>query len=532
MEVSMEKSLTRVWLVALCIAWCFDVLFWKKEPGISFAVFVFLVVSGGLAVSLFEKRHPPFTSLLLLLPAGFFAVMTFIRMEPLTTFVNVLLTLVFLAILASTFLSGRWYQYSWVDYAIRMFRLGISTASKPIVEWDKHLKDRSIQSPPRNAQRGRAILPVIRGILLALPALLIFGALLASADPIFGQGIEDFFAIFNIENLPEYLFRLAYILIGGYMLVGVYLHALSTSRDEQLIGLDKPVIPRFLGFTEAVIVLGSVISLFALFVVVQIRYFFGGQGNIHIDGYTYSEYARRGFAELVLVAFFTLLLLLTLNSVAKRVSRSQRITFSTLGIALTVLVGVILVSAYQRLLLYEAAYGFTRLRAYTHIFMVWLGVLLAALMLLELLGRLRAFALVSLLVAAGFGITLDLLPVDSLIARQNIQRALLSSELDTQYLVTLYPDAVGSIWQQFNDPGLDSVTREQLGGILACQAAINPPEDRPWQSFHLSRYQAEALLTSASTDLERFNARQDVHGNWTVTVEGQDLDCSSTGWID
>ena len=46
---------------------------------------------------------------------------------------------------------------------------------------------------------------------------------------------------------------------------------------------------------------------------------------------------------------------------------------STLTVGLTV---VMLVSAFKRLLLYEMAYGFTEMRIYPHVFMIWLALLL------------------------------------------------------------------------------------------------------------------------------------------------------------
>ena len=140
--------------------------------------------------------------------------------------------------------------------------------------------------------------------------------------------------------------------------------------------------PPFLGFTEATVVLGAVNLLFISFVFIQFQYFFGGQTNISVEGYTYAEYARKGFGELVAVAFFSLLLFLRLSAVVKRENVIQRWTLSGLGLLLVALVGVMLYSAFQRLVLYEAAYGFTRLRAYTHVFMIWLGVLLAILVVL------------------------------------------------------------------------------------------------------------------------------------------------------
>jgi hypothetical protein len=220
--------------------------------------------------------------------------------------------------------------------------------------------------------------PILRGIIIALPVVVIFASLLASADVIFSQRLDAFIELFKLEKLPEYIFRMIYILVIGYALAGIVLHAASASKDEKLIGEEKPMIPPFLGFTESSIVLGSVVILFAVFVVIQFQYFFGGTANITFEGYSYADYARRGFGELVTVAFFSLLMLLTLSAVTKRETETQRRIFSGLGVALVALLLVMLVSAYQRLVLYEAAYGFSRLRTYTHVFLVWIGLLLVA----------------------------------------------------------------------------------------------------------------------------------------------------------
>ncbi len=514
----MVKSLPRLWIVTLLIAWCFDFLFWRKPVGISFAIFITLQVFGGIGLSLFEKRPPVWRSLILLLPLAFFTLGTFWRLEPFTTFINVLLTLVSLAILAITYRSGGWMNYGLVDYARRLLRLVADAFSKPItvrkqepenVDQPEPANDKPAGDKSILAQQRKKVLPVVRGLLLALPVLLLFGALLASADPVFAEGLDDVFQFLKIENLPENLLRLVYILVIAYFLTGIYLHAFITSSDEKLVGLEKPLLPRFLGFTEATIILGSVNLLFATFVGVQFRYFFGAQRNIHLAGYTYSEYARRGFTELVLVAFFSLLLFLALSAIARRATSRQRATFSVLGAILTIQVGVILVSAYQRLLLYEAAYGFTRLRTYTHVFIIWLGVLLGVLLLLELIGKLRTFTLAAVLVAIAFGVTLNLLPVDGFIARQNIQRAEQGSELDSTYLLTLSLDATPDLWQLYQDEGIDAALHEQIGGVLACQAALSQPDDRPWQAFHLARYRSERLFRVQAAELERYDARQD-----------------------
>ena len=83
--------------------------------------------------------------------------------------------------------------------------------------------------------------------------------------------------MFSLEKLPEYILRGVYIVVLAYVLAGVLLHAAQKSRDEKLYGLEKPLVPQFLGFTEAAIILGSVVALFAFFVLIQFQYFFGGR---------------------------------------------------------------------------------------------------------------------------------------------------------------------------------------------------------------------------------------------------------------
>ncbi len=44
--------------------------------------------------------------------------------------------------------------------------------------------------------------------------------------------------------------------------------------------------------------LGSINLLFAVFISVQFAYLFGGERNIAAQGFTFAEYAHRGFFEL------------------------------------------------------------------------------------------------------------------------------------------------------------------------------------------------------------------------------------------
>ncbi len=526
----MKANPNRFWTIVILLGWLFDFLFWGKIPGINFFVFVVLCLGTGILLLRLDGLRLAPGAGLLLIPIAFLAAMTFLRLEPLTVFLSVVMTLFLMGVFSLTYLSGQWMRYALLDYLFGYLRLLGNLIARPLgfASQTRH------EQPSTNPMRSGQVWPVLRGIVIALPVIAIFASLLSSADPIFARRSEDFIAIFNIENLPEYIFRFVYILILAYVLAGIFLHAAQTSGEAVE---EKTWISPFLGFTESAIVLGSVLVLFIVFVFIQFQYFFGGQANIHIEGYTFSEYARKGFGELVAVAFFSLLLLLGLGAITRRENESQRRVFSSIGIALVGLVIVMLISAYQRLILYEAAYGFSRLRTYTHVFMIWLGLLLIVVVVLEMTRRERAAGLAMVLTALGFVISLSLLNVDAFIVKQNIQREILSvnnddfsqgrADLDAQYFLDLSDDAVPPLVEAYRSKSLPGSVKEKVGASLACIRYTRDLMDRAdaWQSFHFSRTSADRALAAVSKDLDAYQVKDEDQPVTVETPAGEEFSC-------
>jgi hypothetical protein len=520
----MQKQPNRFWIMVLALAWVFDFLFWKHEPGIQFAMYVVLTLGAGYFLLLSEGIRPAKWTLALFGLVLFFAATTFTRAEPMTVFLAHVLTLFFMAGVVVSYRGGRWYLYSVADYISKAFQLMGSAITLPAIFAGE---TRQTQTEETSGGLRRQIIPILRGLLIALPVIVVFAALLSSADLIFAKRLNDLVELFRLENLPEYIFRGIYIIVLAYILAGVYLHAIRKSDDEKLLGLENPLVKPFFGFTEAAIVLGSVVILFASFVMIQFQYFFGGQANITLEGYTYAEYARRGFGELVTVAFFALLLFLGLSAIVKRESAKQHNVFAGLGIALVVLIAVMLLSAYQRLVLYEQAYGFTRLRTYTHVFLLWLGALLAVVVILDLLKRQRAFAFVALLASIGFAATLSLMNVDAFIVRNNIARTEKGFSLDVGYLASLSPDAVPALTNLYQSQALDQSTRDEVGAALACiQADKNSSTDPDWRAFNLAQWRADQALQGIEAQLNKYAVDK---SNWPtrVTYQKKEYECWS-----
>ncbi len=285
----MKANPNRFWIIVILLGWAFDFLFWKKPLGINFVIYVILCLATGIFLLRVDGLRLARGSSLLLLPVAFLAAMTFIRLEPMTVFLSIVAVLFLKGVFALTYLNGQWARYALLDYIFGFFRLFGSMIARPLGFAAENRREQQAESPKRSAY----VWPVLRGIVIALPVIAIFASLLSSADPIFAKRLEDFIKVFKIENLPEYIFRLVYILVFAYALAGTFLHAAQKS-DEAVE--EKTRVSPFLGFTESTIVLGSVVILFIAFVVIQFQYFFGGQVNmlgLLLIAFVFLEISRR-----------------------------------------------------------------------------------------------------------------------------------------------------------------------------------------------------------------------------------------------
>ncbi len=529
----MVKNKRSLWLIALLTGWGFDFLYWQKPLGASFAIHIAVALGALIYLARQEEKPPAARSFWLVGGILLFSVLAFIRLEPFTRALNHLISLGLYAVLLLTFRGGGWLHYKLVDYVVGWFKLAFNTFVLPInliMEKNEQEAENNVEEEAQTGPTfGKRILPYLRGILLALPVLAVFAALFAAADPIFADRLQDLIETLKIEKLPEYIARLVLIMIWTFLIAGMMLYALLKSKRAPLIGEGKAWPPKFLGFTEATIILGSVNLLFFSFVFIQLRYFFGGKSNISAQGYTYAEYARRGFGELLAVAFFSLLLFMLLSSITRRETPRAKKAFTGLTVSLTVLVGVILVSSFQRLRLYETAYGFTRLRTYAHLCILWIGILFLGILVLEILHHWRFFTTAGLIAVLGFGITLNAINVDAFIAQRNLTRAAEEETLDIDYLTGLSNDALPQLVRFADSPQLTPSERKEIEASLACRAALLQDWPSAWQGFIWSRFRAKVKLNHNRSLWEDYRTFQE-NGTWYVRIEGKKEYCKPDIW--
>lgn len=509
-------------LIALALGILVDVLFHGHALGISFPLWALFSVAGLLLGMFLETRQAAAQGLLLILPILFLSVMTIVRLEPLTVFLNIVLTLSLLAVWVRVFQTGELWDFGWLD-------LGLALVFAPLVSWIRPWRILGIVQNNILKERGgrSALAALLRGLVLALPIVAIFVMLLASADLVFGDLVEDIVKWINIDLVLEWAARSFIVIISGVFFLGALVIALEKAAVRKLIGKEKPLVSPFMGFTEAAVILVLVDLLFAVFVVIQFVYLFGGEANITAAGHTYSDYARKGFGELIFLAVLSLGLILGLSTVTRRLKQGE--WFNGLSAVLIGFVSVILVSALKRLLLYENAFGFTRLRTYTHIAIIWLAIAFLAFVIALLLDQLRRFSVLAVACVLGFAITLNLVNVDAFIVQQNVSRMQATDEIDNFYLTGLTDDAIPGMMNLL--AAADSDLLESILPELECRLEMARARELGWQSFHFSRERAVSNLENIEeTLLAPYFAYQTKWGHWEVLVKGESQYCQVQPW--
>ena len=262
-----------------------------------------------------------------------------------------------------------------------------------------------------------------------------------------------------------------------------------------------------LGIVEVGVVLGLLDLLFFSFVAVQLGHFFGdAQHVVTSAGLTFSDYARRGFFELVWVALLALPLLLAAHWLLRKENRAHERVFRVLAGAMVALLFVIMASGLWRMRLYQQAYGQTELRLYTTALMFWLGAVFVWFALTVLRGRRERFAcgaLVAWLVCLG---SLHLVNPDDVIVRTNVAQAHALRRVerfDSDYAVSISADAAPALVELL--PEMTARDRAHVAARLTTW--LDPARTGDWRSWNYSRWRARQLAGENEAALREWEAR-------------------------
>jgi hypothetical protein len=314
---------------------------------------------------------------------------------------------------------------------------------------------------------------VVTGVLL-----LVFGALLASADAVFSHVLGDLVPDIDSGTVTRWLFLFVF---GGLLAVaGIY----TVAAPPDLSSMDKGG-PKVLGLLEWGLPVGGLVVLFSGFVAVQFTVLFGGSRHVLVtEGLSYAEYARSGFWQLSTVTVLTLAVLAGVARWAKRDTTAQRNLLRIMLGLICVLSMVIVASALYRMYTYQQAYSFTGERVFIMSFELLLGSIFLLIMAAGIRWNGSWIPQISVGLTVVLLLTLAVLNPEDYVARRNIERYQQVGKIDAWYLRALSADATPAL-TQLPDP----VRRCVLSWI---NRDLKDPD--PWYGWNLGRQRARDAL--------------------------------------
>ena len=281
---------------------------------------------------------------------------------------------------------------------------------------------------------------ILRGAAIAVPVILVFGGLLASADEVFARFLL-------LDNLPAIFGHLILTAIFATIFIGLFsraAHETPPARVQARAG--------WIGRTEVAMVLSPVVLLFAAFTVTQVVVAFGGAAAIlETEGLSQADHARSGFFQLMWVTVLASALVGVVrwahgaDDAAESGERPGRDIFTPLALLTLLLTIAIAGVSLSRFAYYIGSFGLSRDRIWAMAIVVGVIVLIV-LYMVSLVGWRNDrgwYPGVALLVATGLLFALNLINPSSLVAEINMERTV--GDIDISYLSRLPDDAIPAI---------------------------------------------------------------------------------------
>jgi hypothetical protein len=468
---------------ALTLGVLADVLFRRQSLGINAVLWTGALAVAIATLSAFNQLQWHREGRWLLLPALIFAGAVALRASPVLQAMNAGAVILILAAASFRLRGGSVRFGSVTEYAWSVLCLAAAigagfAAMIPAIPWRR--------APVR---RGPAV-AILRGLALALPLVILFGALFVAADAVFSnilrRGLE-----FHAGSVASHF---VWVALGTWISAGV-LRGLLVDAGPPAPAAQPPPFLR-LGPVEVTTVLGLLDVLFLLFVAVQVRYLFGSAAHVQASvGLTYAEYARQGFFQLLAVAALVLPVILTVHWLLRDSSPHLRLAFRLLAATLVLLLFAVVASALERMRAYVGEFGLTQLRLYSTVFMIWLVIVFLWLLATAFREQRRRFAVGAAVAGLAAVAALNLANPAALIVRTNVRQASAEHPFDVAYATSLGPDATPTV--------IAALNRMAPGDACLAAAAVvgRSPGDQSWQSWNWSRQQASASVRDHDDEL-------------------------------
>ncbi len=312
----------------------------------------------------------------------------------------------------------------------------------------------------------KAVGKALVGLLCAVPVLIIVVPLLISSDDAFSGMLSNIFSSSGNAFLTVLKAVFGAVISMFVISYGISLKFVRVSKmkDSKFAGIENVYIISFLS---------AIGVCYLLYLFSQLAYFFSAfKGFLPNDDITYSQYARKGFFEMCVIAVINLCLVFFSILLAKKQNGKVCHGIKAIATFISVFTLIIIATAISKMALYIDAYGMTVLRVTTSAFMLFLGIVFIAVILRIYINKINIVK--TALIAAGcIVLMLGTANVNAVCAKYNYE-AYKSKELKTVDIEALY---------DLGDEGIPYVVR------LAC--SDNKDDAYEAQEYLLKAYMSD-----------------------------------------
>jgi len=270
---------------------------------------------------------------------------------------------------------------------------------------------------------------VIVGFLIFIPFAIILISLLSQSDLYFSQFISSIFSslkqLFNFKNigLEQWILRMLLMIWIFLYSVAVFLGT-SDYKASPRVSIKKTISPLII-----ISFLISLLGLYTIYTLIQIPNLYINKNSI---GALYSQYAREGFMQLVVVVIINFIIIAICSFLTRDVVSKYRNILKIQYTYLILLTSNMIISSNYKMNMYIDKYGFTRLRFSVKVGLAFLGIVF----LLYIINIWRKIAfkhalIITLFVFCAF---INIINVDGYIAKQNLEQYKVTKTIDIEYI--------------------------------------------------------------------------------------------------
>lgn len=339
--------------------------------------------------------------------------------------------------------------------------------------------DFSTYRKEKKGEKNNTVIYAFLGLLAAAPLLLLILTLLASADIVFSNMLDRILDnLFQLDDIFGSFIWFIAAFVAAYSLLA-FLCRKDSWKEQKNKRTGEPALA--ITFTALLSI------VYIIFSGIQIVYLFLGKMELP-EGYTYAQYARRGFFQLLFVCILNLIIVL----ICMYRFRESRILKAILTV-ISVCTYIMTASSALRMLMYIQFYYLTFLRLFVLWSLAVISILMAGVLITVYRNRFPLFRY-SMVVVTVLYLALSFSRPDYWIAKYNVSNFTSGSESDVDesrggyqdiyYLSTLSMDAAPILLDR------NKCTEEVYNKILAngyVIRAMERTEDMGIRNFNLSR---------------------------------------------